>query len=109
MVFTLVSCGGDSANSGIAGNWIVESTEFDGGFVSKMAAEIYEDCGEIEITKDGKYLLLGQVATYNLSEDSYIEITDNMGATSRNKYELTEDTLKIYFLDGKTIVNFKRK
>lgn len=108
-LFIFSGCGSNSVKSNIVGTWVVENTEANGGFMTQMGASVYEAGSEIEITKDGKYIILGQVATYELLEDQYIEIIDNMGATSKNKYELSENSLKIHFIDGKLIVSFKRK
>ena len=106
----LVGCSSNSDDSKvIVGDWYVVSTETTGDPNAQATADVYEKYRRCKITEDGKFILidLDHAMSYELLEDSYIKF-HNMGEVSKNKYELSKDSLQISFLDGSVIINFKK-
>lgn len=113
LLLTLCSCSektpeDNSISSDILGVWVVEGRENIQNTISDTALEkMYPTGMEIEFTSDGKYIFGGIVIDYKILDDTTIEVERDF--VERLNYELSSDTLKIYYQGKDHAVIAKRK
>ena len=101
-------------NKALIGVWSVENSEvkaknefFEESYMAVAKLNYYKDA-VIEITKDGKFVVNSNVGTYEIVNESQIDITAN-GATTREKYAVDGNNLTLELFDGQIVVKLTRK
>lgn len=112
-LLSMVGCSGRHKNNELLGVWTVENSvvkaknDFYQESYMVIAKMAYYEGATIEITEDNKYIVNGDVGTYEVVNDSQIDIT-RQGTTTRDTYILEDDHLTIELFEGQIVVNLKK-
>jgi len=113
ILLSTVGCGGNK-NSELMGVWTVENSvvEAKNDFFQEsymvIAQMAYYEGATIEITKDKKYIVNGDAGSYEIINDTQIDIT-RQGTTTRDTYILKDGHLTLKLFDGQIVVNLVKK
>ncbi len=112
-LLSMVGCSGGHKNNELLGLWTVENSvvEAENDFFQEsymvIAEMAYYEGATIEITEDKKYIVNGDVGTYEVVNDTQIDIT-RQGMTTRDTYILEDDHLTLELFEGQIVVNLKK-
>ena len=112
-LLSMVGCSGGHKKNELVGLWTVEDSvvkaekEFFQESYMVIAEMAYYEGATIEITEDKKYIVNGDVGTYEIVDDTQIDIT-RQGTTTRDSYILEDGHLTLELFNGQIVVNLKK-
>ncbi|MBQ3553104.1 MAG: hypothetical protein IJA08_00250 [Clostridia bacterium] len=112
-LLSMAGCSGSKGNA-LVGVWTVESSVTDAkeDFLQEsylvIAKMHYYEGATVEITEDSKFIVNGNIGTYEVLDDSQIEIK-SAAASGKDAYILDNDHLTLKLFDGQIVVNMIKK